>query len=136
MGRADPRNAIVVMLSVAVVAVFMQLIRGHKQNNESKHSLAESQKLCPHSTASQTTALQTTAPMYDLGPCDESLSQGLKLDYVLKLLYCSTPKGGKMNSAMQPLKKCTSRCRPQYVSQGRRRPRGYCFAWLAVSNGP
>lgn len=98
MGRTDPRNAIIAMLCVAVAAVFFQLIRGHQPSIKSKTSLAESQPLCPHLTAPQTSALQTTAPMYDLGPYDESISQGLKLDYALKLLYCSTPKGGKQEA--------------------------------------
>lgn len=93
MGRADPRNAIVAMLAVAVAAVFWQLIRGHETGSESNGMHAKPLP-CTHQSSLPATARQAAAPMYDIGPNDESVSQGLMLDYSLKLLYCRTPKGG------------------------------------------
>lgn len=94
----DQRNAIIAILSVAIVVVSVQLIRGHNPSRNKKN-VSESLH-CTHPDPD--TPAQATAPTfnngqyrYDIGPFDESISQGLKIDYSLKLVYCNTPKGGE-----------------------------------------
>ena len=93
----DPRNAIIAILCLAIAVVLMQLIRGHSSSRKSKDV---SEPLhCAQTTAVTTTITPTLNDgQYDIGPFDESISQGLKLDYSLKLLYCNTPKGGKQHA--------------------------------------